>query len=232
MSKIYEARPKGRKYEGKALWPSGRGATEEEAIYRLMKTMNKSCDCVEDYRQFCVVDIIDIKDEIDREKQKCDKALNKIEEILNTIPKYNQKICIHDKNVKGVPINRYISSIYHNLSEIKEKINQIYINTINGSIEYVNDSEWLNMRYYITKNFHLIYCRSSNSGGNPLFGTARYEHKPVITFKFVDPMIDDERDQFSLKYFGNFENNFVFDLNSKYATEIFAGSFMARGYHE
>ena len=225
--KIYEARLKCSSDQ----ISSGTGGTEIEALEDLKKSAKKWDLTIEQLqKEYAVVKLIDITDEVKKYKKKADRILNRLEEILNLIPQYDQNIHVcHIPNC--IPENKARIVVSHNLAHISNQVYENYKkifneNTNEGIFKFRQFVSHIHINFFISYNVHKYYALL---GPSPRKGL-----KEVATYKFVNPRNVSDHDMIicNCRYFGNLDQYFCVDFKSKYANEILASSFATRGYQK
>lgn len=209
----------------------GTGVTEIEALTGLRASSKKfelSLDQLKN--EYAIIEEIDITNEVNKYKKKADKILDRLQDILNMIPKYDDNIYVWGPSNQNKNGKNFGVVITHNLRNIRNQTNKNYKKiftqkTTKGILKFRQLVSDIHKEFFIRYNFWELYYPN---GGN---AQAR-ELDPIATYTFVNPSNVSEYDMISgnCRYFGNLDQDFCVDLKSKYANEILASSFSTRGF--
>lgn len=227
--KIYEARLN-EKYSNNPT-TRGTGVTEIEALEELRKSAKKfELSLDELKKQYAVIEKVDITDKVNKYKKEADKILDRLQDILNMIPKYDNNIYVWGASAQNKEGNSYNFVITDNLRNIKNELEKNYKkiftqNTTKGILkfrQFVND---IHLNFFIKTNYWSYYYPNSGDA-------QRRDLKPIATYTFVNPSNVNNSSLLNCRYFGNLGQDFCVDFKSKYANEILASSFATRGYQK
>ena len=222
---MYEAKLKCDDYD--YITSRGIGTTEIEALQELRKSSKKfelSLDQLE--KEYAVIREVDITNEVKKQKKQADKILNRLQDILNMIPKYDNGIYVWgQKSRDGESYNIIIT---HNLCSIRDELERSYerifkANTTKNIFKFRQFVSDIHEQFTIKTNHWSHYY--PNDGNEQ-----KRELKEIATYTFINPGNVNNSNLLCCHYFGNLDQDFCVDFNSKYANEILASSFATRGY--
>lgn len=224
---MYEAKLN-KKYSSDQI-SSGTGVTEIEALTGLRASSKKfELSLDELKKQYAVIEKVDITDEVNKYKKEADKILDRLQDILNMIPKYDNNIYVWGASNQNKEGNSYNFVITHNLRQVRNELEKNYKkifteNTTSGLLKFRQFVSDIHKDFFIRYNWWEYYYPNGRDA-------QRRELDPIATYTFVNPSNVDDSNLLNCRYFGNLDQDFCVDLNSKYANEILASSFSARGY--
>ncbi len=211
----------------------GEGVTEIEAL-TMLKASSKKFELSLDQlkNEYAIIEEIDITNEVNKYKKKADKILNRLQDILNMISKYDDNIYVWGPSNQNKSAQYCGIVITHNLRDMRNQTNENYKKifsqkTTEGILKFRQFISDIHENFFIKYNNWEYYYPG---GGN----AQSRELKPIETYTFVNPSNVSAHDMISgnCRYFGNLDQDFCVDLKSKYANEILASSFATRGYQK
>lgn len=208
---------------------SGTGVTEIEALTELRASSKKFELSLEQLKnEYAIIEEIDITNEVNQYKKKADKILDRLQDILNMISKYDDNIYVWGPSNQNKSAQYCGIVITHNLRDMRNQTNENYKKiftqkTTKGILKFRQFISDIHQNFFIRYNNWEYYYPG---GGN----AQSRELKPIETYTFVNPSNVGDSNLLNCRYFGNLDQDFCVDLKSKYANEILASSFNTRGY--
>lgn len=209
----------------------GTGVTEIEALTELRASSKKFELSLDQLRnEYAIIEEIDITNDVNESKKKADKILDRLQDVLNMIPKYDENIYVWGPSNQNKNGKNFGVVITHNLKDMRNQTNENYKKiftqkTTKGILKFRQLVSGIHKDFFIRYNWWEYYYPN---GGN---AQAR-ELDPVATYTFVNPSNVGDSNLLNCRYFGNLDQDFCVDLKSKYANEILASSFATRGYQK
>jgi hypothetical protein len=207
----------------------GEGVTEIEAL-TMLKASSKKFELSLDQlkNEYAIIEKIDITNEVNKYKKKADKILDRLQDILNMIPRYDDNIYVWGPPNQNKSAQDCGIVITHNLRDMRNQTNENYKKifsqkTTKGILKFRQFISDIHQNFFIRYNNWEYYYPG---GGN----AQSRELKPIETYTFVNPSNVYDSNVLHCRYFGNLDQDFGVDFESKYANEILASSFSTRGY--